>query len=291
MKKFLSALITQNEIVWVYFLCLVLLGYALGPASLSANQFPVAVVPTKPNIVKVQEVGTFSVKDVKGFSGNPAPVIIKLPNDLKQSDMNKIWLRVIGLPKNLRFSVGSLISDIWFIPVHKISDLSLISPPGYSGNFSLSFFLMKRDTGVVIILSKKNVGVDLQTAVSSLPSELANDATTSGNNSANVSGEIKLDETLPKLTSQEETVLLKRASELVALGTYAPARLIYEELAKRGSSKGAFELAKLYDPIFIRDAPASGMKPDIEKARKWYSQSSKLGNQDALLRLYQLQNW
>ena len=82
--------------------------------------------------------------------------------------------------------------------------------------------------------------------------------------------------------------MMQRADGLLRNHDVTSARLIYEHLAKSGSAKAALAMGKTYDPAFLRTAGAAGLKPDVAKARTWYSRAAELGDQEAAKRLSEL---
>ena len=79
--------------------------------------------------------------------------------------------------------------------------------------------------------------------------------------------------------------MLQRAQTLLRNKDIASARLLFEHLAKSGSAKGALAMGKTFDPGILRSIEASGLKPDIAKAREWYKQAADLGEPEAASRL------
>lgn len=205
-------------------------------------------------LVRVQFGSNFTVLDVNAVSAKAVPLSINIPREALSSD-KKMWLRVIGLPENLKFSAGVIVNGIWFIPSQDAQKLSLVLPDKYTGSFKLDFFLMRDDRPVVSIVGKQTINVGIR--------------------EKNL---VKKDtpKTVITISKSEEKILLKRAEELMKLGTFAPARIIYEELANQGSAKGALELAKTYDPNLAKQNSVSGMEPDPVQARKWYKRAQEL---------------
>lgn len=85
----------------------------------------------------------------------------------------------------------------------------------------------------------------------------------------------------PKLTSDQEKKMLKRATDLLAQYDIAGARLIFHYLANHGSAKGAFGLAESYDPKKWSGRHVAGMTPDANEALTWYARAAELGSKDA----------
>lgn len=87
------------------------------------------------------------------------------------------------------------------------------------------------------------------------------------------------------LTEQEEDVLLYRASNLLEAGDIAAARTIYQELASRGSQRGAVGIAETYDPNIVAKVLIKGLKADASAARSWYKRAAELGSKTAQERI------
>jgi TPR repeat protein len=83
--------------------------------------------------------------------------------------------------------------------------------------------------------------------------------------------------TLPPLSDAEAAVRISRARKYMANGSFASARLVYEELAQRGNAAGALELARSFDPDLLKASAFGGAAPDPEKARMWYGKAAILG--------------
>ena len=102
-----------------------------------------------------------SVKEVEALAGDKLKLNIALSPDINVKKAEKTWLRIFGLPKELKFSTGALINDVWFISPENFSKLYLVSPESYQGQFTLDFyFMMQRDSNVSII-GKQKIGVKI----------------------------------------------------------------------------------------------------------------------------------
>jgi TPR repeat protein len=75
-----------------------------------------------------------------------------------------------------------------------------------------------------------------------------------------------------------EQEMLSRAQRLLLSGDIAGARLIFEDLARRGSALGAFALAQSYDPGFLSKLFIPGLEPDPAKAEEWYRKAIEFGS-------------
>ncbi len=223
-------------------------------------------------VIKVQYNNGLAIENIRARYAPQIPVRIEMPNGLSTRSGKKAWLRILGLPENLKFSKGAQVNQIWFIPSQDTDDLSILLPKGYSGSFNLNFFLMRGEQTVVSIIGKKKINVAILAALQEQPTQKQ-----SSKVKAEPVPQAQVEQ--EKLTKQEETILLSRAAQLMKLGTFAPARLIYEELALRGSAKAAEQLARSYDPTVTQNSSISGMEPDADAAQKWYEHARGLRNQ------------
>ena len=87
------------------------------------------------------------------------------------------------------------------------------------------------------------------------------------------------------VSSKEEEEELARGQKLVSGGDIATARLIFQNLAFRGSAPAARRLAETYDPRVLSRVAVAGLQPDIETARKWYKIAADAGDTEAASRL------
>ncbi|MGB6923334.1 MAG: SH3 domain-containing protein, partial [Methyloceanibacter sp.] len=68
----------------------------------------------------------------------------------------------------------------------------------------------------------------------------------------------------------------------------AGARSYFKRAADTGSAEAAFAVGTTYDPSFIKEIGAHGIKPDVNEARAWYERAKALGDKDAHAQLLQL---
>jgi TPR repeat protein len=62
------------------------------------------------------------------------------------------------------------------------------------------------------------------------------------------------------------------------------ARLFYERAANAGDAQAALHLGQTYDPAFLAQIKARGVRPDASAAR-WYLQADKMGAPEAAMLL------
>jgi tetratricopeptide (TPR) repeat protein len=80
-------------------------------------------------------------------------------------------------------------------------------------------------------------------------------------------------------------LLLRRGDALLGLGDVASARLLYERAAQAGDARGAIGAGKTFDPQFLSQIGARGIRPDAAAAADWYRKALALGDASAAGRL------
>ncbi len=211
----------------------------------------------------------FKVEDINGNSGEDIYVKIHYPRGLNPGNGAKAWVRIIGMPEALSFSKGTKINDIWFMSIADLNNLVLKSPKEFQGSFAAKFFLMRGNKSVVSIVGKSEIQVELsprrRTAVKKAPAA-----------SETVTALVAVEQQPLPMTDTERH-MNDRASKLLKMGDFASARLIYENYALKGSAHASFAMGKTFDPEFFRKFVVHGLKPDAEKAKKWYQKAATLG--------------
>jgi hypothetical protein len=93
-----------------------------------------------------------------------------------------------------------------------------------------------------------------------------------------------------RLAPDELATLLKRAKSLIAIGDFAPARLLLKRAADAQEAGAALLLAQTYDPAVLGKQDMRSITPDPAKAREWYQKAAQFGSVEAQQRLSQMQN-
>ncbi len=83
-------------------------------------------------------------------------------------------------------------------------------------------------------------------------------------------------------------VLLERGNRLLASGDIVSARRFFERAHAAGVATAASRIAATYDPVFLRQIGAVGVKADAAQAVEWYRQAATAGDAEAADRLKQL---
>jgi outer membrane biosynthesis protein TonB len=92
----------------------------------------------------------------------------------------------------------------------------------------------------------------------------------------------------PLASSEELATLIARGDQLLATGDIAAARVFYERAAEDGSAAAATAAGKTYDPIYLEEMHARGIRGDASKAAEWYRRASAAGDIQADIRLKKL---
>jgi hypothetical protein len=79
-----------------------------------------------------------------------------------------------------------------------------------------------------------------------------------------------------------------RGDAMLAIKDFSAARKFYEYAANGGSARAALALAGTYDPAFLTQMGAVGVRPDPALAANWYRTAAALGAPDAEARLHTL---
>ena len=79
-----------------------------------------------------------------------------------------------------------------------------------------------------------------------------------------------------------------RGDAMLAIKDFSAARKFYEYAANGGSARAAMALAGTYDPAFLAQLGAVGIRPDPALAANWYRTAAALGAPDAEARLHTL---
>jgi len=84
---------------------------------------------------------------------------------------------------------------------------------------------------------------------------------------------------------------MKRGEDMLARGDILAARLLYERAASSHYAPAATIVGKTYDPIFLADICAAGVKGEPTLAASWYQRAIVLGDEEARERLGRLKEY
>jgi len=216
----------------------------------------------------------FSVEDIAGISGTKIALKMRLPSQIDEgaaSNATRRFLMFRGLPDELTLTSGFRTRNVWIVAVSDVGKLKLNIPPNYRGNFPVEVLLYQGETKTP---ESRTISVDVippgQT-VAEAPADAASKQTAPGKPARTQS--------LGALGAlQEETELLSQGEIHLRNGNVVFARVLFEELAARGSARGAFAVAQTYDPAVLQQIGVVGIQGDVEKAKSWYRKAAELGN-------------
>ena len=100
-------------------------------------------------------------------------------------------------------------------------------------------------------------------------------------------------EEAPRLTASPSELahLLGLADAAMSRGDIAVARDFYETAYDSGSAEAATAMARTYDPLFLQEIAALGVKPDPDAAVDWYRRGEEEGDPRARQHLDSLMLW
>jgi SH3 domain-containing protein len=192
-------------------------------------------------------------------AGKPTPFAIAL--DSTDTLPPRSIVTIGGLPEGTSFSAGRPYGDLeWSLRPDEIGDLRVTLPPTASGQRALSVELVAAD-GRMIASGATSLEITPDPKAAVVPR-------------ADVTA--RIDE------------LLAHGRKMVEVGYVAGARSYFKRAADAGSAEAAFALGGTYDPMFMEQIGAHGIKPDVAQARIWYQRAKSLGDKDAAAQLTEL---
>lgn len=259
---------------------------------------------SKPNTQLAQtNRASLTARDVSGDPDTDIPLQISVD---QQDSREYAFIMFRGLPPEFSLSSGFRLKQSWAVSLKDLEDLKLRPSAGYTGEIELEVLLVQdRNTpvesgNITVRIGERTVPNNPVTTSAGPPDDLASvgpaarQRGTSAQSGQALPGSqtAAQSQSLPTkllISPEQEAAMLERASQLLKNGDVVSARLLLEHIATKGSSKGAFALAKTYDPIAFSALDAlGGVQADLEKAKKWYSFALQLGEEKARDRLTSL---
>jgi hypothetical protein len=189
---------------------------------------------------------------VEAVAGKASPFVIAVESSETLPGRSIITIR--GLPEGTSFSAGRPFGETeWSLRPDEITDLRMILPATASGQRSLSVDVVAADGSMMASAGTRlDIAPDPKAALVSRPDDTA-----------------RIDE------------LMAHGRKMVSVGYFPGARAYFQRAAEAGSADAALSVGKTYDPSFIEEIGAQGIKPDVKQARIWYERAKALGNKDA----------
>ena len=163
-------------------------------------------------------------------------------------------ITIRGLPEGTSFSAGRPFGETeWSLRPDEIGDLRVTLPPNASGQRALSVAVVAADGRMIASAGTRlDIAPDPKMALISRPDDTARIAE-----------------------------LIEHGRKMVDVGYFPGARAYFQRAAEAGSAEAAFSVGATYDPSFIEEIGAQGIKPDTKQARIWYERAKALGHKDA----------
>lgn len=215
------------------------------------------------------------VRSVTGVSGKAVPLDI---GALAGGAQSYRFVMVRGLPETAALSVGFRVRQAWFVASKDLDDMQVVSAEGYEGSFLLELFFFRdsQEAPAASTMVNVQIAADTGRAPSAVPAATLDDSV------------IIKPQARPAVffSPAQESEMLRKGEEYMHMGDIASARLVFEDLAAHGSSKGALAMGQSYDAAFLKDIMIAGaLRPSADKARLWYQRAADMGNPDAPSRL------
>ena len=237
-----------------------------GQATKPVQQASVASLASPETVLPKQDVELPSIAltvpgAITAEAGKETPFAIALDSTDALPPRSIITIR--GLPEGTSFSAGRPYGESeWSLRPDEIGDLRLMLPQTASGQSALSVELVAADGRMIASgATSLEIAPDAKAAVVPRADEAA-----------------RVDE------------LLAHGRKMVEVGYIAGARSYFKRAADAGSAEAAFALGGTYDPMFMEQIGAQGIKPDVAQARIWYERAKTLGDKDAAAQLAELDN-
>jgi TPR repeat protein len=206
-----------------------------------------------------------------GTAGRPIPLRLDIPAEFRKAQ----FLVIRGLPHEISVSSGFRAGTAWYVPFEELAGLEINSSPDFTGNFVFDATLFKE-------LNGSPIGQIYVTVAIQAPRAAGAQGTTAALGQAPPAPAPR---SRRKLSSADELTAFARGTALMGKGDVVTARLVFLDLAKRGSANGARAMGETYDPAVLSRIFIAGLKPDPEIAGKWYRLAAEMGDKQAEERL------
>jgi hypothetical protein len=187
-------------------------------------------------------------------------------------------LRVGGVPPSCSMNHGFVAAGTWYVSLDDAKDLALSTPKDFGGNLILTIQLVQSRNPtpiswqIPITIGARGDASQRLTAAESLIPEPRSVAALP----------------VPAILGPVDRAQMQRAQDLLRNNDVAAARLVLKRLADANIAEAAYELARTYDPDFLRTIQTSGSQADLAQAKKWYERAAQLGNRTASIRVNEL---
>jgi hypothetical protein len=221
------------------------------------QQAAVAEMPAPETIlakraVELPSVGLSMPNAIVAEAGKESAFTIALDSEDSLPPRSIITIR--GLPEGTIFSAGRPFGETeWSLRPDESGDLRVTLPDNASGQRALNVAVVAADGSMIASTGTRlDIAADPKSALITRPDDIARIAE-----------------------------LIEHGRKMVSVGYFPGARAYFGRAAEAGSAEAAFSVGASYDPSFIEEIGAQGIKPDIKQARIWYERAKALGHKDA----------
>jgi hypothetical protein len=195
-----------------------------------------------------------------------ADVDKEVPFRITLSPANALPIRssvtIGGLPEGTTLSHGRPYGETeWTLRPDEIGDLRLLMPKTASGHANLRVALVAADGTIIAkTATQLNFPAGHKDALITRPEE-----------------------------RERIADLIAHGQKMIDVGYLPGARGYFQRAAEAGSADAAYALGTTYDPGFISESGAQGIKGNLAEARAWYERARELGSQAAQGKLQELE--
>ncbi|MDE2384786.1 MAG: hypothetical protein KGO53_09210 [Alphaproteobacteria bacterium] len=217
------------------------------------------------------------VNDVRGTLNSMIPLTLSAT---AASDKEPVDVVISGLPPSAYLTAGQQSADgSWVVKAPDLANVRLVVAQSEEPKLNLEVAAVEQTTGSLAAPAQK-MQVELAD-VKIVPTAAPPDSQFSAVQikPAEVpapDGGAKQASALPAAVAPGGD-LLSKADALMAQGDVISARQLYLQAANLGNAKGAFGVARTYDPKVFAELKIDGLQPDPAKAAEWYKKAQAAG--------------
>ena len=221
---------------------------------------------------KEVSMASLDVNDARGALNSMIPLMLHAsPGDIAQP----IDIKISGLPSSAYLSAGkrSGAAD-WTLTTKEIEGLKLVVPQTDLAMLDLEVAALDQKSGALAAPVKS-----LSIALDQMPKAVAPETVITPA-SAPAEGAVTNFNLPPVPTPSVDPKApdyLAKGDALMKAGDIAMARQFYMKANELGNAKGAFGVARSYDPKVFAQLNVQGLQPDAAKAAEWYKKAADAG--------------
>ena len=229
---------------------------------------------------KTIAMASLTVNDVTGTLNSMIPLTLSAtPSDAAQP----VDVVISGLPSSAYLTAGQQNSEgNWVVKAPDVANLRMVVAQSDSPKIDLQVAAVEPASGT-LAAPAQNLKVELSdvhiTPTSAPPEgQTSNVQVQPAATSVAVAGPTPSAVPPPVSgTVQPGAELVSHADSLMTQGDIISARQIYLQAASQGNAKGAFGVARSYDPKVFAELKIEGLQPDAAKAADWYKKAAAAG--------------